>query len=136
MAFYRSAFNPADDRAKHIQAYIASFNDPKLSDKDMYIHARDGTALLSDILDQSYYDRLKKLGELIEKKQTEGMYISKRIQARKIIELQQEYINKAGINGRPGIKAVEPTENGKEREILNAIESGDTEDGNEYSVEL
>ena len=131
MAYYRSSFVAADERAKHIQGYIAAFNDKNLSEIQRNNLIIFGNALLGDLLlETDYQKRLDKLNQGFKDLETRlGRPVSKVIKSNQILKLQMEYVTRAGVFGRPQLKVVTPTEDGKEGEILSILENDMFEDG-------
>ena len=134
MAFYRSGFIAADERAKAIQKYIDGAQNPQLSDRERYNYILNGCSELHDILMSSeeerkketdYYSRLAKINKKIRSGEEKGEFFSIRTKAGIILKLQQEYITAAGIFGRPPVKSGGEEENTEE--VLKALKIEDGE---------
>lgn len=151
MAYYRSGFIAADERAKAIQKYIDMTNDRALSDKERYLFVMNGNAAIHDVLmgseadrktKEDYYSRLRHLFlELAIKEQEQSMKLgypykfSLRTKTSLILKLQQEYITMAGIFGRTGVKAVQKR-GGEEEKIKSIIEKEEPEDDAEDTLDI
>ena len=81
MAFYRSGFIAADERAKSILKYFDSFSNPELTEKEVFNLALSGNGILHDILmGTEYYQRLSVLNERVNELQKKK-HVSKRLLA-------------------------------------------------------
>lgn len=133
--FYRSGFVAADERAKAMQEYFNKLHDTKLTDTQLLRLAKRGNGFLYSILrGTDYFKRLEELNKLIEERKKTKRPLSQSQIACKIIEMQQEYADLAGIFGRPSIKGVERRD-GIEDKIKEAL-SVDLEDDTPDNLEL
>ena len=124
MAFYQSKFIPADEKDKAVIRYLDEAKDKDKTDRERYNFILNGNAFLHDILlgtdtekkeGRNYYTRLKNLNEQFKLNK-----FSIRTKTMCLLKLQQEYINAAGIFGRPPLKTGtgEEEQNSEEEEYV------------------